>query len=140
MTDLITCPNCKNKLRKGSTFCLKCGTALDGRVTTAKANDIDENEDVSLPELEDWSDLSDDTDPLMAATLAAVGESESMLSSSELEEPEVELPPAEDLSWEEGMETASSPISDESKQEVELEDSILEDESPQEEPDTEMIS
>ncbi|MCK5238804.1 MAG: zinc-ribbon domain-containing protein, partial [Candidatus Thorarchaeota archaeon] len=31
MTDVITCPNCKTSLRKGSTFCMKCGTAVNGR-------------------------------------------------------------------------------------------------------------
>ncbi|MHA1908293.1 MAG: hypothetical protein ACW98Y_13425 [Candidatus Thorarchaeota archaeon] len=133
MTDSITCPSCKTSLRKGSTFCMKCGTALNGdgvSSTTEHTHDsaeITTNDDATLPEIEDWSEVPKDTDDLMAATLAAVSESETLMSEEKHSPPEVELPPEDDLSWEEGIETPEVP-------DVTLEDSILEEDPVIEEP------
>jgi hypothetical protein len=109
---------------------MKCGSALDGS-TTPTTDPIDSSstgsEEVTLPEMEDWSDLPEDIDPLMAATVAAVDESDSILSEEKTDPPDVELPPAEDLSWEEGLDSRhveSAP----------LEESVLEDEPVSEEP------
>ena len=107
MTDSIICPNCKTSLRKGSTFCLKCGSPLNGPEETPEVPTTDE---ATLPEMEDWSELPNDTDDLMAATVAAVTESESLMAEETPDQPEPELPPADDLSWEEGIVTPDVPV------------------------------
>ena len=120
MTDVITCPNCKTSLRKGSTFCMKCGTAVNGRKISTTPDPVPDSVDESvsetvtsneatLPEMEDWDKLPNDTDDLMAATVDALDESERLTSEKPITPPDVELPPADDLSWEEGLDSKTIP-------------------------------
>ena len=78
MSELIQCPECGSKLRKGSTFCINCG------------NKIPEN--LELPGLEE-SVLDDVQEPLPADE-----------KKTETSEPENEkTQPAGELSWEEEL-------------------------------------
>ncbi|MFW9907267.1 MAG: zinc-ribbon domain-containing protein [Candidatus Thorarchaeota archaeon] len=114
MTDSIICPKCGTSMRKGSTFCLKCGTPLAGDsksfVDTSEAEDMSEigsedtfekdEGDVVLPELDDWGTQEDETDTLNEETMVSLSEAASMMSESPLEE-EVEVAPSDELSWDE---------------------------------------
>ncbi|MDF1539647.1 MAG: zinc-ribbon domain-containing protein [Candidatus Thorarchaeota archaeon] len=130
MSESVSCPKCGSHLRKGSTFCLKCGTKLTGTEASVMKAEVTEAEivieditegDVTLPEIEEWGKVPDDTDDLMRETMEALEDSKELLDSNTTEKP-VELPPEEDLSWETDLET------DEEAEDVELAPSIIEDE------------
>jgi len=133
MNESVSCPNCSAHLRKGSTFCIKCGTKLTGNELPVEkaaleesetSHDLKTEEDVSLPEIEEWDKLPNDTDDLMRETLATLEDSKELLDA-ETEKP-VELLPEEEPTWEEDTETPGA-------EEVELAPSIIEDE-PEETP------
>jgi hypothetical protein len=56
MSDQIICPECGNKLRRGSTFCMNCGNKIPADILSEQASDkesiLDEEKDV-LPSLEE---------------------------------------------------------------------------------------
>ena len=94
MSELIQCPECGSKLRKGSTFCINCGNKIAENVETTSSPPT-ENEvlgDDELPGLEE-SVLDEIQEPLPADT-------------KKTETPETEnekTKPAEELSWEEEL-------------------------------------
>ncbi len=130
MSEFVSCPKCGTHLRKGSTFCLKCGTKLTGTETPVMKTEVNESEvaiddategDVSLPEIEEWGKTPDDRDDLMRETMNVLEDSKNLFDSSGDEKP-VEVPPEEELSWKTDLEI------DEGAEDVELAPSIIEDE------------
>lgn len=95
MSGSIICPNCGSNLRKGSTFCLKCGTRIEGGMPITPAeSETDELppseledlvdatlEEEVLPDLEGWEE---EGAPLMKESL------------SELEDADMEPKPVRD--------------------------------------------
>ena len=149
MTDSVSCSNCGTHLRKGSTFCIKCGTPLTGSEKLVEkmpenpaVESAPQGSEVVLPEVDEWDELPEDTDDLMRETMAALEDTEELMESSlpeeQIELPPVdeslELPPEEELSWEEETELIEQETVSSSSEELDLEPIAEEDPIVEEEP------
>ncbi len=127
MSESITCPKCGTSLRKGSTFCLKCGTRIDSTAVVSPesssefelpASTLDEiddsiNEEEALPELDEWEKWAEE-DPLNLEP-----ETTSTIEEDKPED-EIALPPIEeDLSWEEGISEPDAGLIEEDEEDSE---------------------
>ncbi len=90
MIEQIECPECGSKLRKGSTFCINCGSRIPENIESA----------VSSPEVETDILVEDELPSLEESVLDDIQEPLSV--ENETPEPEIDkTQPVKDLSWDE---------------------------------------
>ncbi len=102
MSDSINCPNCGTSLRKGSTFCLKCGTRIVGGMAVAPIDtspldelpdssieDFESLDESALPDVDEWDGSMEEGDLLVNDMLVE-------LEDSALESPDQENPSSSD--------------------------------------------
>ncbi len=112
MSTPIVCPSCGAHLRKGSTFCLKCGTKVTGvteppnkedaldELPESPLDDLEEatDDESMLPDLDEWSE---EEDPLVKETISELKRAEESTESSD--STPTDTPSDSVLSWEEGL-------------------------------------
>jgi hypothetical protein len=112
MSAPIVCPSCGAHLRKGSTFCLKCGAKLSNAkkspttdetldvLAESPLDDVEESKDdePTLPDLDEWVE---EEDPLVKETLAELKRTEESTESPHATP--ADTPSDSVLSWEEGL-------------------------------------